>query len=190
MRINRGLSTAGLSLAAAAFLAACGSSGPSGGTGTPSAGGGGGNPGGGTATGLDSCTILTQSVAASLSGDSTVAKVSGSTVGSLSMCIYTSPTATGGGAASITIESVPGGSALVNAAMQAAINQDAHGGNAQPVTGIGDTAFKVVSASDATIAFAKGGSFVVIGAGSITRSGASMETDLESLAHMVAGQVS
>jgi hypothetical protein len=135
---------------------------------------------------LDACTAMSASTASQISGG-TVVKLSGTTAGGVSQCSY-ADSASGAGAAAI-IENIPG--LAGSAALQAAMSQAAHGGSssAQPVSGIGDTALKEVESNGATVAFAKGGTLVVVAVYGSKRDGNSIESDLESLAKQIAGQL-
>jgi hypothetical protein len=138
---------------------------------------------------LDSCSVLTATQASQLSGG-TLTQLSHQTTGAISFCVYGN-TAGGGGAEAI-IESVPGGGqAIAQSALQAAIAQAAKdsGGSTQSISGIGDEGLKEVNANDATVAFVKGSTLVAVTASSTSRDGSSIETDLESLARQIAGQV-
>jgi hypothetical protein len=203
----------GLATAALAVAAGCGSSNSAsvslGGGGNVNAGGSvsipslpggipslpGGIPGLGSstttgpgATSVDACAAMSQSAAAQVSGASSIAKFSGTNVGGVSECVY-ADTASGAGAVGL-IEQVPGGIA-VNTYLQAAMAQAAHGGSsgAQSLSGIGDQAIKSVESNGASVAFVKGSTLVVLAVSGSTRTGDAIESDLESLAKQVAGQL-
>jgi len=87
----------------------------------------------------------------------------------------------------IFVESIPGG--LANAQLQAAIAVAGAQGSLQPVGGIGDAAGKVVDTNEATVAFVKGTTLVVLNAKSDTKAGSDLEPKVESLAQQVVGKL-
>jgi hypothetical protein len=134
----------------------------------------------------DACTILSQSVASQLTG-SNVSKISSQSSGSVSLCLY-ADTSTGA-TAEMLIESYPG--VASSTVLSGAIAQAGRNGSSgtQPVSGLGDSALKEVESNAAVVAFAKGGTIVLVEAVSPGRTGASIEPDLEGICHQVAGQV-
>jgi hypothetical protein len=87
----------------------------------------------------------------------------------------------------ILIERLPGLSGSV--ALQAALTQQNTSGEMQAVSGVGDAAGKVVSDHDATLAFTKGDSIVVLAAKADGMTGGDLESKLESLARQIAGNL-
>jgi hypothetical protein len=125
-----------------------------------------------------------------VTGDAAVAQLTTASAGTpnTTSCVYIDKAA-GGSSATIIMEAVPGG--VSGSVLQAALAQSVRSGNAHAsaVSGIGDSAFKEVTADSAGIVFAKGNTLVIIGASSSTRTGATMEPDLEGVARQVASSV-
>jgi hypothetical protein len=133
----------------------------------------------------DAGSIVTANMAASVIGGSPQ-KVAMPGVGGgvASIVAYTTSE---GGSMTVLVEKVPGGVAA--AAMQAAIQMAGAKGDLQTVGGIGDAAGKVVDANEATLAFAKSGYIVVLGAESGSTAGTDLEPKLEALAQQIIGKL-
>lgn len=174
--------------AAAGFLlaiAACGGSSTSSSS-SSSGGGSSGQNGSGGSGSKDARTLLTQSIAAQISGDPNVAQLSQAC--SPNVCIYVDTTSPGGGGASIFVETLPSGvsQTLVQQAIQHA---GGSGANVQQISGVGDAAYKDVESNNVTIAFVKGNTLVALGASSRAGSGASLESGVESAAQQMANSL-
>lgn len=92
-----------------------------------------------------------------------------------------------GDSVTVFVEAIPGG--LASAQLQAAVAMAGAQGSLQAVSGIGDAAGKEVNANDATVAFVKGSTLVVVQATSGTATGADLEPKLEAVAREVAGKL-
>jgi hypothetical protein len=136
---------------------------------------------------LDACTVVSAADASKIVGV-TVTKLTGQSAGAVSECSYID-TAGGGAAVTVIIETIPGVSMQV--AMQAAMAQASKGTNNgnQPVSGIGDQAFKEVQDHGSTLVFVKSNTLVAIGASGSTRTGTAIEGDLETLGKKLAGKI-
>ena len=183
-----------LSVGAIAGIAGCGGS--SGSTPTPSTGGlilpsipGLTTNSGKPAPAVN--TLLSASDVQSISGDASVAAVSGACTATT--CIYSDTTGTGGGGGVIFVEPFPGfvGQAALQAAIAAALSGQASssGGTAQAVSGLGSAAIKEIDTNSATYAFVKDNYLVVINVTSGTKSGADMDSQVGAAAQTVAGSV-
>ena len=95
----------------------------------------------------------------------------------------------GGDTVTVFVEKLPSG--LPADALRAAIAMSGSQGtgNLQTVSGIGDAAGKVVGDHDATLAFAKNGTIVVIGANASAQAGSDLESKVESVAGQIAGKL-
>lgn len=144
------------------------------------------SPGTGQAGGFDAGALVTANMAASVIGGSPT-KVDmpiGATGGAMSVASYTNP---GGDSVTVLVERLPGMTGSL--ALQAAIAQQGSNGNMQAVSGIGDAAGKVVEDHDATLAFVKGDTIVVLAATAAGSSGSDLESKLESLAQQLTGKL-
>ncbi len=186
------LAVAGLLALVVLSTAACSSSGSASSPGAASAGAGasvpaGGNTGGGNNGGaVDASSILTSDAAASIIGG-TVTKVQTPGVGSapgMSLASYTNGT---GDSVTILVEPVP--AAVGATILQAAIRAAGANGDLVPVSGLGDTAGQVTGPNEATVAFAKGNTLVVVYAQTSNTAGSDLEPKLQSLAQQIAGKL-
>ena len=133
----------------------------------------------------DAAALLTADMAASVIGGSpTKVDVPAQPGGAMSLASYTTPS---GDDVTILVERLPGLSGSM--ALQAAIAQQGAAGDMQPIGGLGDTAGKVVSDHDATIAFVKGDTIVVLAASAAGSAGTDLEPKLESIAKQIAGSL-
>ncbi|MGH3073623.1 MAG: hypothetical protein ACRDQC_01775 [Gaiellales bacterium] len=94
---------------------------------------------------------------------------------------------TSGDNLTVYIQAIPG--AVTAAELQAAMALEGTNGDMTAVSGIGDAAGKVVKDHDATLAFVKGNTIVVIGASAAAQAGTDLETKLETLANQIAGSL-
>lgn len=136
-------------------------------------------------------TLLTASAVQNISGDSSVAALSGAC--SATTCIYSDTSGTGGGGGIIFVQPFPGafGQAALQAAISAALAGQASsgGGTAVAVPGLGTGAIKEIDATSATYAFVKDNYLVVINVTSGTKSGADMDSQVGAAAQTVAGSI-
>ena len=134
----------------------------------------------------DAASLVTADMAASVIGGSpTAVTLPGNIVsGVASLASYANAN---GDDVTVVVEHIP--STVPAAMLQAAIQMAGAKGDLQAVSGLGDAAGKVVGTNDATIAFAKGGTIVVLGASASGMTGSDLESKLESLAQQVAGKV-
>jgi hypothetical protein len=140
---------------------------------------------GGTSGSLDASTLVTADMAASIIGG-TPTNAGGPGVGTQAMSVAVYRNAAGD-TVTVLVEQVPGG--IANAELQAAISAAGAQGSLQAVSGLGDAAGKVVTASEATVAFVKGSNLVVISAMATTMAGSDLEPKVESVARQVAGSL-
>lgn len=151
---------------------------------------GGGSTGGNGATAAAS-TLLTASDVQTISGDPNVAALAGACSGTT--CIYSDATGTGGGGGVVLIEAIPGalGQAALQAAIASALSSSAasSGGTSVAVSGLGSGAIKEIDANSATYAFVKDNDLVVVDVSSGTRTGADMDSQVESVAQNIAGSI-
>jgi hypothetical protein len=136
-------------------------------------------------------TLLTASAVQNISGDSSVAALSGAC--SATTCIYSDTSGTGGGGGIIFVQPFPGafGQAALQAAISAALagHASSGGGTAVAVPGLGTGAIKEIDATSATYAFVKDNYLVVINVTSGTKSGADMDSQVGAAAQTVAGSI-
>lgn len=133
----------------------------------------------------DAATIVTADMAASIIGGSPTKVPFGSTMpgGFGSVVSY----ATGAGdAVTVFVESVPGTSAAV---LQTAMAMAGQQGDLQSVSGLGDIAAKEINPNEATYAFVKGQTMVIIGAQSGSISGSDLDSKVLAVARQVADQL-
>jgi hypothetical protein len=186
-----------ISVGAIVGIAGCGGSSTAS-TPTPSSSSGGLTlptiPGLGNGTGPSApaaATLLTAADVQNISGDSSVAPVSGAC--SATTCIYSDTTGSGGGGGVILVQPFPGfvGQAALQSAVAAALaGQSASGGSqATAVAGLGSGAIKEIDTNSATYAFVKDNFLVVINVTSGTKSGADMDSQVAAAAQTVAGSV-
>jgi hypothetical protein len=191
-------------LSAAVFtLAACSSSA----TAAPAsstAPGGGGNSGSSSAPGLGglggllpsgliggsgtasvkASTILTADVAASILGGTPTLQPGSMNLGPISLATYGTDS---GDVVTVYVETL--GTGLEAAAIQAAIQSEGTTGDMVPISGLGDAAGKVVGDHEATVAFGKSGTIVVVSATVAAQAGTDLEPKVEAIAQQVAGQL-
>jgi hypothetical protein len=139
--------------------------------------------GGGTGT-FDASTVLTADVAASIIGGTPTLLPGSLNVGPMSLLSY--GTASGDNV-TVLVEAIPGG--VGQAAIQAAIQQAGATGDLQPISGLGDTAGATVSDHEATVAFAKNNTIVVISATVAALAGTDLEPKVEAVAQQIAGKL-
>ena len=144
---------------------------------TPAAGGGGG--------GLDAGALVTAEIAGSIIGGTpTRINLPGGVAGGAAMSVV-AYTNTGADNMTVLVEQIPG--TFATGMLQAAIQSAGGQGDLKPVSGLGDSAGQVTNEHDATVAFAKGNSLVVLAAAVDALSGADIEAKLEALARQLAG---
>ena len=191
-------SAALVALGLAGVLAGCGGSSTpaAGGSSAPpatqssSSGGGSSAPAssqGGAPSNVQACSLMSQSDAATISGDSSVASSTTGVAGA-NICFYMDLTGSGAGTSvEAFVEPAPGLSAAI---VQAALSQQAKtSGNYQEVSGIGDIAYAQAGDNDAWIAFVKNNTLVVAGASSTTKSGSDLLGNVEQWAKGAVGGV-
>jgi len=182
----------GLIAVASMSLAACGGNSPTNPPATQTAGSpeatpttapGGGTPdngGGGSAP--DAGAIVTADMAASIIGGSpTKVDMPGNPAGGpVAIASYLN---TNGDDVTVLVEVVPGGFAAT--ALAAAMAAQSGSNDMVPVSGLGDSAGKVVDATSATLAFVKGDTIVVIAASASGSTGLDLELKLEAVARQI-----
>jgi hypothetical protein len=185
------LAAAGLAAAFLVSLAACGSAATSGPPSSPTpAGQSGSTPSAGAslpgAVGSvpDAASLVTADMAASIIGGSPTKVTPPISIPTMSVASYSNDN---GDSVTVFVEAIPGG--LANAQLQAAIAVAGAQGELQPVSGIGDAAGKVVATNEATVAFVKGSTLVVVQGSSGTIAGSDLEPKVESVAGQVAGKL-
>jgi hypothetical protein len=139
--------------------------------------------GGGTTT-VNASTILTADVAAAIIGGTPTLQPGSMNLGPISLASYTTDS---GDSVTVWVEAVPGG--IEQAAIQAAIQQEGTSGQMQAISGLGDAAGKVVSDHDATVAFAKSNTIVVVSASVAAMAGTDLEPKVEAVAQQVAAKL-
>ncbi len=183
-----------LSVGALVGIAGCGGSSagstptPSGGFSLPSIPGLGNNSG---KSAPAASSLLSVSDVQNISGDSSVAPLSGAC--SSTTCIYSDTAGSGGGGGVIFVQPFPGafGQAALQSAIAAALAGQASsgGGSAQSVSGLGSGAIKEIDTNSATYAFVKDNYLVVINVTSGTKSGSDMDSQVQAAAQKVAGSI-
>ena len=138
----------------------------------------------GAGTGLDASTVLTVDVAGTVIGGTPTLVPGSMNTGPLSIVSYTNAA---GDDVTMLVETLPGG--VQQAILQAALAQAGAAGDLQAVPGLGDFGGKGVGTNDATVAFAKNNTIVVITATSGTTAGADLESKLEAIAQGVLGKL-
>ncbi len=141
--------------------------------------------GGVPAGGLDASTVVTAEMAASIIGGSPTKMSIPATPGAAGVMSISGYTNTDGDDVTVLVERIPGGFAA--GMLQMAIQSAGANGDLKPLTGLGDSAGSVVNEHDATVAFAKGNTLVVIQASDSGSSGADIEAKLEALARQIIG---
>jgi hypothetical protein len=140
----------------------------------------------GLAGSVDPTTLLSADAASSLLGGTATLLPGGITTGPVSTISYATAS---GDNVSLLVESFPGGIAasVMQASLQAAFT--AKGSTSmEPISGLGDVAGKSVSDHEATVAFIKNGTLILITDTSTTQAGSDMEPKLESLAQQIVGK--
>jgi len=140
----------------------------------------------GGAGSVDPTTLLTADAASSILGGTATLLPGGITTGPVSTISYATAS---GDNVSLLVESFPGGIAasVMQASLQAAFT--AKGSTSmEPISGLGDVAGKSVSDHEATVAFIKNGTLMLMTATSATQAGSDMEPKLESLAQQLVGK--
>ena len=132
----------------------------------------------------DAGTLVTADMAATIIGGSPSKVSPPMSLPSMSVASYSNAA---GDTVSVFIENIPGG--IANTQLQAAMALAGSQGDLQPVTGIGDSAGKVVTDKEATVAFVKGSNLVVVLATSDTTAGSDLEPKVEAVAKQVAPQL-
>jgi hypothetical protein len=187
-------------LAALLSLAACSASAtaaPSPGSSPGGGGGGGGGLGlpsfalpsglglGGSGTAaVNASTILTADIAATILGGTATLQPGSMNLGPISLATYGTDS---GDVVTVYVETL--GAGAEQAAIQAAIQAEGTSGAMTPITGLGDAAGKVVSDHEATVAFGKSGTIVVVSATVAAMAGTDLEPKVEAIAQQVAGQL-
>ena len=201
MASPRRLLAAGILSAALLSVAACGSSATAAPGSSTAAGGGGALPsglgglggllpsgllgGGGGTSAVNAGTILTADVAATIIGGTPTLQPESMNFGPVSLAAYGTDS---GDSVAVYLETI--GSGIEAAAIQAAISsQDGGTGDMTPISGLGDAAGKVVGDHEATVAFGKNGTIVVVSATVDAQAGTDLEPKVEALAQQIAGQL-
>jgi hypothetical protein len=139
--------------------------------------------GAGTAS-VNASTILTVDVATSILGGTPTLQPGSMNLGPISLASYGTDS---GDTVTVYVETI--GTTLEAAAIQAAIQQEGTAGDMVPISGLGDAAGKVVGDHEATVAFGKGGTIVVVSATVAAQAGTDLEPKVEAVAQQVAGQL-
>jgi hypothetical protein len=141
--------------------------------------------GGGGTSAVNASTILTADIAASIIGGTPTLQPGSMNLGPISLAAYGTDN---GDSVAVYVETIGGG--LEAAAIQAAISsQDGGAGDMTPISGLGDAAGKVVGDHDATVAFGKNGTIVVVSATVAAQAGTDLEPKVEAVAQQIAGQL-
>jgi hypothetical protein len=198
----RRLLAAGILSAALLSVAACGSSATAAPGSSPAAGGGGGGAlpsglgglggllpsgllgGSGGTSAVNASTILTADVAASIIGGTPTLQPGSMNLGPISLASYGTDS---GDDVTVYVETI--GTGLEAAAIQAAIQAEGTNGDMTPISGLGDAAGKVVGDHEATVAFGKNGTIVVVSATVAAQAGTDLEPKVEAVAQQIAGQL-
>jgi hypothetical protein len=132
----------------------------------------------------DPSTLLTADQAASIIGGSPTPVTLPLSIPNMSIASYEN---TDGDSVTVFVEAIPGGLASVQ--LQAAMAMAGAQGDLQTISGLGDAAGKDVTDSEATIAFVKGSTIVMMQASSGTLAGSDLEPKLEAIARQVADKL-
>ncbi|MGH2464664.1 MAG: hypothetical protein ACRDGI_04320, partial [Candidatus Limnocylindrales bacterium] len=139
--------------------------------------------GGGGSSAVNAGTILTPQIAATIIGGTPTLQPESMNLGPVSLAAYGTDN---GDSVAVYVETI--GSGLEAAAIQAAISsQDGGAGDMVPISGLGDAAGKVVGDHEATVAFGKNGTIVVVSATVDAQAGTDLEPKVEALAQQIAG---
>jgi hypothetical protein len=139
--------------------------------------------GGGTGT-FDASTVLTADVAASMSGGTPTPPARQPQRRADEPAVLRNGS---GDNVTVLVEAIPGG--VGPAAIQAAIQQAGATGDLQPIRGLGDMAGATVTEQEATVAFAKNNTIVVISATVAAMAGTDLEPKVEAVAQQIAGKL-
>lgn len=140
--------------------------------------------GGGGSSAVNASTILTADLAASIIGGNPTLQPGSMDLGPVSLAAYGTDS---GDNVAVYVETI--GTGLEAAAIQAAIQQEGTSGDMTPVSGLGDAAGKVVGDHEATVAFGKNGTIVVVSATVAAQAGTDLEPKVEAVAQQIAGQL-
>jgi hypothetical protein len=140
--------------------------------------------GGSGSASVDASTILTADVAASILGGTATLQPGSMNLGPISLATYGTDS---GDEVTVYVETL--GTGLEGAAIQAAIQAEGTSGDMTPISGLGDAAGKVVGDHEATVAFGKNGTIVVVSATVASQSGSDLEPKVEAVAQQVAGKL-
>lgn len=140
--------------------------------------------GGSGSASIDASTILTADIAAQIIGGSPTLQPGSMNLGPISVATYGTDS---GDDVTVYVETL--GTSLESAAIQAAIQAEGTNGDMTPISGLGDAAGKVVGDHDATVAFGKNGTIVVVEASVAAQAGTDLEPKVEALAQQIAGQL-
>jgi len=173
----------GLASAGILVLAGCGGSTP-----TPS------NPGAApvttsgpaSTTGHNPCSLVTAAQIEAINGGS---GLTSSTTPNGTTCNWTDPT---NAVDTAEIAVLPFSGTPTAAQLQTTVSNSlgsSTGGNGVPVSGLGSVALKAIAAVSATYAFAMNGSVVIIAVFSQGNAGSAMDSQVQTLAQSVAGQL-
>jgi hypothetical protein len=140
--------------------------------------------GGGGSASVNASTILTADVAASVLGGTPTLQPGSMNLGPISLATYGTDS---GDEVTVYVETL--GTGLEAAAIQAAIQSEGTTGDMTAISGLGDAAGKVVGDHEATVAFGKSGTIVVVSATVAAQAGTDLEPKVEAIAQQVAGQL-
>lgn len=140
--------------------------------------------GGAGSASIDASTILSADVAASIIGGNPTLQPGSMNLGPISLASYGTDS---GDSVSVYVETIPGG--VSSALLQAAITSAGNSGDMTPVSGLGDAAGKVIDDHEATVAFAKNGTIVVVSASVDSQAGTDLEPKVEAVAQQIAGKL-
>jgi hypothetical protein len=134
---------------------------------------------------VNASTVLTADLAASIIGGSPTLQPGSMNLGPVSLAAYGTDS---GDSVAVYVETI--GTGLEAAAIQAAIqSQDGSAGDMTPISGLGDAAGKVVGDHEATVAFGKNGTIVVVSATVDAQAGTDLEPKVEAVAQQIASQL-
>jgi len=140
--------------------------------------------GGGGTSAVNASTILTADLAASIIGGTPTLQPGSMDLGPVSLAAYGTDS---GDLVAVYVETI--GTGLEAAAIQAAIQAQGTSGDMTPISGLGDAAGKVVGDHEATVAFGKNGTIVVVSATVEAQAGTDLEPKVEAVAQQIAGQL-
>jgi hypothetical protein len=141
--------------------------------------------GSGGTSAVNAGSILTADIAASIIGGTPTLQPGSLNFGPVSLAAYGTDS---GDSVAVYVETI--GSGLEAAAIQAAISsQDGGSADMTPISGLGDAAGKVVADHEATVAFGKNGTIVVVSATVDAQAGTDLEPKVEALAQQIAGKL-